>query len=108
IAVDDTIHIVHSLQKRPLGREDQRVWAVGRAMHSTGKSVISTTLVICSQFAILTTSSFIPSAEYGLLCAIGLASALLFDLFLLPALIMVLFSLAESWLPAKMKPSARH
>lgn len=95
IAVDDTIHIVHSLQRNSLATEPQRARSITRALHSTGRSVVSTTLVICSQFAILTSSEFIPSAEYGLLCAISLASALVFDLFLLPALIMVLFSFAD-------------
>lgn len=89
IAVDDTIHVFEGYRRRR-----QRGLSPGRALARTyrqaGRAVTATTLVLCGQFLLLTTSRFVPTVEFGLLTAVGLFTALLFDLLFLPALLIVL------------------
>jgi len=65
------------------------VWALARTYRGAGRAITATTLVLCAQFLLLTGSDFMPTAEFGLLTSVGLLTALLFDLLLLPAILMV-------------------
>jgi uncharacterized protein len=88
IAVDDTIHIVHGyLHRRRAGASP--VWAIARTFRQSGRAVTATTFVLAAQFLILGFSAFQPTAAFGVLTALGLATALLFDLLLLPAMLVV-------------------
>jgi uncharacterized protein len=89
IAVDDTIHVYHGYRRRLLAGSSP-VWALARTYHQAGRAVTATTLVLCGQFLLLSTSLFVPTVEFGVLTAVGLVTALLFDLLFLPALLMVL------------------
>jgi len=51
---------------------------------------MATTLVLSAQFLLLVSSAFVPTAEFGLLTTTGLVAALLFDLLLLPAMIVLI------------------
>ena len=51
-------------------------------------------LLLVSQFLLLATSSFVPTAHFGVLTAVGLLSGQLMELILLPALL-VLWSRVE-------------
>jgi len=94
IAVDDTIHIYHGYRsRRKTGTSP--VWALGRSYRQAGRAVTATTLVLCAQFLLLAGSQFIPTAQFGLLTAIGLVAALVFDLLLLPAMITVSWRLLK-------------
>ena len=86
IAVDDTIHLFHAYRRRR-ARGAGTVFALARAIKGTGRAVCATTLVLCLQFLLLTTSDFQPTQAFGLLTAGALAAALLFDLLLLPAIL---------------------
>jgi len=88
IAVDDTIHLYHGYRQRR-GRGASPVWALARTYRGAGRAITATTLVLCAQFLLLTGSDFMPTAEFGLLTSVGLLTALLFDLLLLPAILMV-------------------
>ena len=89
IAVDDTIHVYHGYRsRRAAGRS--HVWALARTYQHTGRAVTATTLILCAQFLVLTGSEFVPTVEFGLLTAVGLLTALLFDLLVLPALLTVI------------------
>jgi predicted RND superfamily exporter protein len=44
-------------------------------------------LVLVAQFSLLAFSDFRPTANFGLLCAVGLLSGQFFELMLLPALL---------------------
>lgn len=89
IAVDDTIHVYQGYRRRRRSGSP-RVWALARTYRQAGRAVTATTLVLCGQFLLLTTSQFVPTVEFGLLTAVGLFTALVFDLLVLPALLMVL------------------
>ncbi len=89
IAVDDTIHIVHGyLRRRRAGASP--AWAIARTFRQSGRAVTATTIVLAAQFLILAFSAFQPTASFGVLTALGVGTALLFDLLLLPAMLVVM------------------
>ncbi|MCF7977196.1 MAG: MMPL family transporter [Chromatiaceae bacterium] len=88
IAVDDTIHLMHSYRGR-LAAGSPPVWALARAYQQTGRAIVVTTLILGGQFLLIGTSAFNPTAAFGLLTAVGLVAALLFDLLALPALLLL-------------------
>ncbi len=90
IAVDDTIHVYHGFRRRTrMGLSP--VTAVARTYGQAGRAVMTTSIILSAQFLILVTSQFVPTAHFGLLTSIGLVAALLFDLLLMPALLILLF-----------------
>ena len=90
IAVDDTIHVFHGFRHRVKNGIDPTV-ALARTYREAGRAVMVTTIILSAQFMILMLSDFVPTRNFGLLTTIGLVSALLFDLMLLPALLMVFY-----------------
>jgi len=89
IAVDDTIHTYHGYRRRRAAGASP-VAALARSYHHAGRAVLLTTAILSAQFLLLGASQFIPTTQFGLLTTVGLVSALLFDLLLLPALIIAL------------------
>ncbi|MFP5471019.1 MAG: efflux RND transporter permease subunit [Bacteroidia bacterium] len=87
IAVDDTLHFINKL-KIELSKGRPLALAVRTTFISTGKAIILTTLVLCAGFISLVGSSFMGTFFVGLLVSITLFLALIFDLFLLPILIL--------------------
>ena len=86
IAMDDTIHLVHKYRKskRVQGTAEERM---NGAMHYTGSALFSTTIALVAGF-LLIASSAVPSVrDFGLLCAVTVAIALITDIFYLPALL---------------------
>lgn len=93
IAVDDTIHLLHGYrQRRQAG--SPVAWALARTFRRTGRAVSATTIVLVGQFVLLAFSGFQPTAAFGLLTAFGLIAALIFDLLVLPALLVLAHRLA--------------
>ena len=90
IAVDDTIHVYHGFKRR-VDAGISPVVALARTYRSAGRAVVTTTIILSAQFMILLLSDFIPTRNFGLLTTIGLVSALLFDLLLLPGLLVIFF-----------------
>jgi predicted RND superfamily exporter protein len=88
IAVDDTIHVYHGYISR-LNAGAQPIQALARTFSQAGRAVVTTTIILSAQFMILISSLFQPTAHFGLLTSVGLWSALLFDLLLLPAIIIL-------------------
>ncbi|MBK1691600.1 MMPL family transporter [Ectothiorhodospira mobilis] len=89
IAVDDTIHILHGYRsRRQTGASP--AWAIARTFRHAGRAVVATTLVLVAQFLLLGLSAFQPTAAFGLLTALGLVAALLFDLLVLPAMLILM------------------
>jgi predicted RND superfamily exporter protein/transposase-like protein len=89
IAVDDTLHVYHGFRDR-LARGVNPVMALARSYRHAGRAVVVTTIILSAQFLILTSSNFVPTRNFGLLTTVGLLAALLFDLLLLPALLIAL------------------
>lgn len=90
IAVDDTIHFLARF------REEVRVdgdvpEAIRRSFHGTGRAIVLTSVLIVAGLSVLLLSDFMPSRRFAELTNVTMAGALIGDLFLLPACL-VLFS----------------
>lgn len=88
IAVDDTIHFmthyrVELLKTRSIER------ALRSAIEEVGQAVMFTTLVLGLGFALLSFSDYLGMAKMGFFGALAIFIALLCDLFLIPAMIIV-------------------
>ena len=90
IAIDDTIHIYHGFIDR-VKQGVHPVFALARTYHQAGRAVMTTTIILCSQFLLLLASAFVPMGHFGVLTSVGLLAALIFDLLLLPALLILIF-----------------
>lgn len=99
ITVDDTIHFFHQyLERRHKG--SSVVFALARSFEASGRAVVAISLLLVAQFFLLVGSDFQPTAHFGLLTATGLLAGQIFELLLLPALI-VLWSkikVKNSWM----------
>jgi hypothetical protein len=91
IAIDDTIHVYHGFISRVRKGGVRPVTAIARTYRQAGRAITTTTIILCAQFMLLTTSAFAPINSFGLLTSAGLLAALLFDILLLPALLVLLF-----------------
>ena len=61
--------------------------AIPNAIHTTGRAIISTTVILSIGFFVLTFSEFVPNYEFGMLATIIMIVALFGAILLLPALI---------------------
>jgi predicted RND superfamily exporter protein len=100
IAVDDTIHVFHGFIKR-IKAGSSPVSALVRTYHQAGRAVLTTTIILSAQFMVLVASEFIPTGNFGMLTSIGLVAALLFDLMLLPAILLLIYDPRSRKRPAK-------
>ena len=88
IAVDDTIHYIHRF-KRELVVDGDYEEAVSRCHGGIGKAIYYTSLAVIFGFSILALSNFIPTINFGLLTGFAMLVALLGNLLLLPAIILL-------------------
>ena len=89
ICVDDTIHFMSKIKlERMKGRT--MIYALKRAYLSTGRAIIITSLILCSGFLFLIFSEFMGTFYVGYLLSVTLFVAVIADLFLLPALLLLL------------------
>jgi hypothetical protein len=87
LAVDDTIHyLVRYNREFKKSLDDKR--ALTETIKHVGKPIVFTTLTIGIGFAVLTLSSFKPTAIFGVMMVITMLSALVGDLILLPSLML--------------------
>lgn len=90
IIVDDTVHILYRFKHR-LALGDSLDDAARTVARTTGVAVVSSSIVFCVGFAVVTFAGTSSVANVGLLTAVAVAAALVTDLFLLPACISYLF-----------------
>jgi len=88
IGVDDTIHYTHRFIEERARDRDERA-AVARSHESVGRAMIYTSAAVALGFSILVLSNFVPSRHFGLLTGSAMAFALVANLTLLPALLVV-------------------
>ncbi|NNE31771.1 MAG: MMPL family transporter, partial [Winogradskyella sp.] len=86
IAMDDTIHLVYKYRrsKTVKGAPEARM---DNAMRYTGTALFSTTIALVGGFLIIASSATPSVMDFGLLCAVTVAIALITDIFYLPALL---------------------
>jgi len=89
IAVDDTIHFLARFRQEYMRNKGNYNLAITKTLLTTGKAIISTTIVISLGFIVLLFSQYVPNFEFGLLGTIILIVALGGSLILLPVLIIL-------------------
>lgn len=87
LAVDDTIYFLYRITREIPRRRDPRQ-VVRRAMLVTGSAMVTTSLLLIGGFLTMSVSSFLPSADFGVLFAATVLFALAGDMLLLPLLIL--------------------
>ena len=95
ITVDDTIHLHHGVQRR-LDAGASPVFAIARSYEATGRAVLATAAILIGQFLLLSGSEFKPTANFGLMTATALAAGLVFELLLLPALLVLWYGRGQT------------
>lgn len=90
LVVDDTIHFMHNFRRYHLNCGDVNQ-AVRETLHSTGRAIVVTTIVLCLGFFIFMAASMENLFRFGLITGITIFLALLGDLFLAPALMKLLY-----------------
>ena len=88
VAVDDTIHFL-ARYREERGRTAGVAAAIRATLRGAGRSMILTTLLMVLGLALLHTSQFVPTRRFAELTSVLMGSALLGDLFLLPACLLV-------------------
>ena len=87
IAVDDTIHYLARFRQELFAQGGHYRKANEFTLLTTGKAIISTSLILSAGFLIMVSSNFLPSRDFGFLSAVTMLGALLGDLFFLPAVL---------------------
>ncbi len=88
IAVDDTIHFLTHYRTELLNGKSARD-AIKISLREVGQAMMFTSIILSLGFLIFVSSIYIPLNNFGILSAIAIAAALLADLFLLPALLIL-------------------
>jgi len=87
IAIDITIRFLVNYKQEQQGSEEQQVQLVVETIHTTGISIIYTSLVLIAGFVIFCFSGFGGTQALGWLTSITLVTATFTNLILLPALL---------------------
>lgn len=88
MAVDDTIHFMHNFS-RYFGQHGDAPRAVRETLHTTGRAMLFTSLVLSFGFLVYTFSYMVNLFNFGLLTALAIALAFLSDVLLAPALMIL-------------------
>ncbi len=90
LVVDDTIHFLHHFRRAHEQTLNVEA-AVQETLHSTGRALAITSLVLCGGFFIYMTSYLASNIRFGLLAGCAVLLALAADFFLIPALISLVY-----------------
>ena len=88
IAVDDTIHFL-SEYRRERAQDTPIPKALKIVLFLKGRAITSSSLILCIGFGVLVLSRFVPVINFGMLSAIIMMTAVIGDLVVLPAIIML-------------------
>lgn len=89
IVVDDTVHFLTKYQRAIKEHGMNRYEAIRYTFETVGVAILSTTIILVVGFSILFFSDFQLNQQAGAMSAITITLALLFDFFLLPALLLL-------------------
>jgi predicted RND superfamily exporter protein len=90
IVVDDTIHFIEAAQRARRRGAADRSQAVLMAMLQAGPGIVITTVVLAAGFACLAFSGFQINAWMGLMTAVVICIAFIFDFLFLPSILIKL------------------
>ncbi len=88
LAVDDTIHFLHRYRLERTNCADRRA-ALENVFHYSGPAIIQTTLILCIGLSVCAFSAYAGVWMLGTYLIFALGCAVVADLFLLPALVML-------------------
>ena len=86
IAMDDTIHLIYKYRKYQTAFESPTK-RIDQALHYSATALLATTVALVAGFLIIATSAVPSVRSFGILCAVTVSTALITDLFYLPALL---------------------
>ncbi len=89
LVVDNTVHFLHHLRKRVHAGDDIHDAVVDTLM-KTGRAVVTTSVVLILGFELMLLASFNPNIYFGLLTGLAIAIALVADLVVLPAALVLI------------------
>ncbi|MBE9551989.1 MAG: MMPL family transporter [Proteobacteria bacterium] len=95
LAVDDTVHFMHNFRRYFAQSGDVRE-AVRRTLHTAGRAMLVTSVVLAIGFYIFMFASMINVIQFGFLVGSAILLALLADFLLAPALMVLLNPAAPS------------
>ena len=88
IVVDDTIHFLSEYKTRK-SQNMSRSKSVETALFLKGRAITTSSVILCIGFGVLVLSSFIPTINFGILCAIIMLTAVVGDIIVLPSVILL-------------------
>jgi len=88
IAVDDTIHFLNQYQNQRRRGNNIRQATI-TAIEIKATPIMTTSLILIGGFGILVLSSFVPTIQFGFLCSLIMLFALISDLAILPAVLLL-------------------
>ena len=88
LAVDDTIHFMHNFRRYYEQTGDPRL-AVHKTLHTAGRAMLVTTVVLSTGFAIFAFATMNNLVSFGILTSFTILMALVADYFLAPALMVL-------------------
>jgi predicted RND superfamily exporter protein len=100
VAVDDTIHFFHNFRKYYEKTADVET-AVVATLRSSGRALMTTTLILVSCFWLRLFSSLKVISDFGLIVGFSLLVAFLADVMLAPALLNYMYGKKDKSLTAK-------
>ncbi len=95
VAVDDTIHFMHSFRRYYRGG-DSAPEAVRKTLYYTGKALLITSIALCVGFFVQMSGDMISVQNTGMITGLTIVAALLADLTLSPALVILAARFAEA------------
>ena len=101
LIVDDTLHFFYNVRQR-LNAGEAMDDAIGNAMSEIGRALFTTTVVVMLGFTVFTMSSMSNIQNFGLLMASGAVLALLSEVFIGPAVLMLYAQFKEAKLQPRM------
>ncbi len=90
VAVDDTIHFLTRFEKAFSDTDGDYAQAIRETIVSVGRPLTFTTIILANGFSVLAISVFQENVTFGYLAGFAFTWALLADLILLPALLILL------------------
>ncbi len=85
LAVDDTVHFMYNFKRYYTESHDIRD-AVGKTLHTAGRAMLTTSIVLSIGFFIFMFASMVNVFNFGMLTGMAIILALIGDFFLAPAL----------------------
>lgn len=87
IAVDDTIHFLARYRDESRSREPAA--AIAATLHSSGRAIVLTSVLVVCGLSVLVFSDFVPTRRFAELTAVTMCAALPGDVILLPTLLLM-------------------